>query len=598
MEPIVNDFSISIATVNGTGSQSANLILLQTLFDMGVPVSGKNLFPSNIAGLPTWYILRVSNQGYQAPGDRVHIQVMMNKTTWEKDLDNCLPGTVIIYNTDVKMPPPEKEGCIIYGTAMTKMARSINPKLARMIANMVYVGVLADLLSLDQAILEGAVAKQFNGKEKAISLNLQAINMAREWSAENIEKQDPYTIEAEEKDPDNFFTNGNEAIALGSIYGGITMLPWYPITPSTSIAEGVAAWLPKLRQDKDGKSTCAIIQSEDELAAVGMVVGAGWAGGRAMTCTSGPGISLMSEFIGLAYFAEVPGVIWDVNRTGPSTGLPTRTQQGDLSMLYEASHGDTKFPVLIPGNMEECFEFAWRAFDYAEQLQTIVFGFSDLDLGMNQWSCKDFKYPDQPMNRGKILRTQEELDAIENYGRYRDVDGDGIPYRTLPGSGLAPYLTRGTGRDEDGNYSEDPIVYHKNMQRLKEKINGARTILPQPLLRLEKEREVGIVYYGSMETTIQEIDDQLEATGLMVSQCRVRALPLSPEVEKFIAEHETTIILEINRDGQLYGIIRKEIPIELVPKVHSVAYSDGLPPRARIYSDLILETLRRCGHDN
>ncbi|MBT3772383.1 MAG: 2-oxoacid:acceptor oxidoreductase subunit alpha [Euryarchaeota archaeon] len=598
MEPIVNDFSISIATVNGTGSQSANLILLQTLFDMGVPVSGKNLFPSNIAGLPTWYILRVSNQGYQAPGDRVHIQVMMNKTTWEKDLDNCLPGTVIIYNTDVKMPPPEKEGCIIYGTAMTKMARSINPKLARMIANMVYVGVLADLLSLDQAILEGAVAKQFNGKEKAISLNLQAINMAREWSAENIEKQDPYTIEAEEKDPDAFFTNGNEAIALGSIYGGITMLPWYPITPSTSIAEGVAAWLPKLRQDKDGKSTCAIIQSEDELAAVGMVVGAGWAGGRAMTCTSGPGISLMSEFIGLAYFAEVPGVIWDVNRTGPSTGLPTRTQQGDLSMLYEASHGDTKFPVLIPGNMEECFEFAWRAFDYAEQLQTIVFGFSDLDLGMNQWSCKDFKYPDQPMNRGKILRTQEELDAIENYGRYRDVDGDGIPYRTLPGSGLAPYLTRGTGRDEDGNYSEDPIVYHKNMQRLKEKINGARTILPQPLLRLEKEKEVGIVYYGSMETTIQEIDDQLEATGLMVSQCRVRALPLSPEVEKFIAEHETTIILEINRDGQLYGIIRKEIPIELVPKVHSVAYSDGLPPRARIYSDLILETLRRCGHDN
>jgi 2-oxoglutarate ferredoxin oxidoreductase subunit alpha len=598
MEPIVNDFSISIATVNGTGSQSANLILLQTLFDMGVPVSGKNLFPSNISGLPTWYILRVSNQGYQAPGDRVHIQVMMNKDTWEKDLDNCLPGTVIIYNTDVKMPAPEKEGCIIYGAAMTKMARSINPKLARMIANMAYVGVLADLLGLDQAILESAVAKQFNGKEKAISINVQAINMAREWSAENIEKQDPYTIEAAEKDLDAFFTNGNEAIALGSIYGGITMLPWYPITPSTGIAEGVATWSPRLRQDKDGKATCAIIQSEDELAAVGMVVGAGWAGGRAMTCTSGPGISLMSEFIGLAYFAEVPGVIWDVNRTGPSTGLPTRTQQGDLSMLYEASHGDTKFPVLIPGNMEECFEFAWRAFDYAEQLQTIVFGFSDLDLGMNQWSCKDFKYPDQPMNRGKILRTQEELDAVENYGRYRDVDGDGIPYRTLPGSGLAPYLTRGTGRDEDGNYSEDPKVYHKNMQRLKKKINGARTILPQPLQRLEKEREVGIVYYGSMETTIQEIDDQLEATGLMVSQCRVRALPLSPEVEKFIAEHDTTIILEINRDGQLYGIVRKEIPIELVPKVHSVAYSDGLPPRARIYSDLILETLRGCGYDN
>lgn len=595
MEPIVNDFSISIATANGTGSQSANLILLQTLFEMGVPVSGKNLFPSNISGLPTWYILRVSDLGYQAPGDRVHIQVMMNIATWEKDLANCLPGTVIIYNTDVKMPVPEKEGCIVYGIAMTKMARTLNPKLARMIANMVYVGVLADLLSLDQEVLEAAVTKQFNGKEKAINLNVEAIKLAREWSAENIEKQDPFTIEAREKDPDTFFTDGNEAIALGSIYGGITTLPWYPITPSTSVAEGVAALAPKLRLDKDGKSTCAVIQAEDELAAIGMVVGAGWAGGRAMTCTSGPGISLMSEFIGLAYFAEVPGVVWDVNRTGPSTGLPTRTQQGDLSMLYEASHGDTKFPVLIPGNMEECFEFAWRAFDYAEQLQTIVFGFSDLDLGMNRWSCKNFTYPDQPMKRGKVLRTQAELDAIENYGRYRDVDGDGIPYRTLPGSGLAPYLSRGTGRDEDGNYSEDPIVYHKNMERLKRKIDGTRTLLPQPLQRLEVEREVGIIYYGSMETTIQEIDDQLEATGLKVSQCRVRALPLSPVVEQFIAEHETTIILEINRDGQLYGIIRKEIPIALVPKVHSVSYSDGLPPRARIYSDLILQTLDEVG---
>jgi 2-oxoglutarate ferredoxin oxidoreductase subunit alpha len=559
------------------------------MFEMGVPVSGKNLFPSNISGLPTWYIIRVSDDGYQAPGDRTHIQVLMNKVTWEKDVAALEAGTIVIYNTDVKMPV-ERDDLVLYPIPMTKIARGLNPKLARMISNMVYVGVIAEIIGLDQSVLETAIIKQFDGKTKAIELNSTAITLGREYVAENFEEMCPYVIESREKDPDAFIIDGNKAVALGSIFGGVTMLSWYPITPSTSIAEDIISYLPSLRTDEDGNLTCAVIQTEDELAAAGMVVGAGWAGGRAMTCTSGPGISLMSEFVGLAYFSEVPGVIWDVNRAGPSTGLPTRTQQGDLSMLFELGHGDTKHIVLIPGNMAECFEFGWRAFDLAERYQTIVFGFSDLDLGMNRWVCKGFDYPEK-VDRGKVLHSQSEIDAIGNFGRYRDIDGDGICYRTLPGSGLEPILYRGTGRDEDGAYSENPEVYVANMERLKRKINGARTVLPQPILREEPEKQVGIIYYGSMENTIQEIDDVLESTGLKVSQCRIRSLPISPVVEEFVASHEQIIVLEVNRDGQLYGILRKELPINLVPRVHSVAYSDGLPTRARKYADMIREKL-------
>jgi 2-oxoglutarate ferredoxin oxidoreductase subunit alpha len=513
----------------------------------------------------------------------------MNKVTWEKDVAALEAGTIVIYNTDVKMPV-ERDDLVLYPIPMTKIARGLNPKLARMISNMVYVGVIAEIIGLDQSVLETAIIKQFDGKTKAIELNSTAITLGREYVAENFEEMCPYVIESREKDPDAFIIDGNKAVALGSIFGGVTMLSWYPITPSTSIAEDIISYLPSLRTDEDGNLTCAVIQTEDELAAAGMVVGAGWAGGRAMTCTSGPGISLMSEFVGLAYFSEVPGVIWDVNRAGPSTGLPTRTQQGDLSMLFELGHGDTKHIVLIPGNMAECFEFGWRAFDLAERYQTIVFGFSDLDLGMNRWVCKGFDYPEK-VDRGKVLHSQSEIDAIGNFGRYRDIDGDGICYRTLPGSGLEPILYRGTGRDEDGAYSENPEVYVANMERLKRKINGARTVLPQPILREEPEKQVGIIYYGSMENTIQEIDDVLESTGLKVSQCRIRSLPISPVVEEFVASHEQIIVLEVNRDGQLYGILRKELPINLVPRVHSVAYSDGLPTRARKYADMIREKL-------
>ena len=591
MEKIVNDFTINIATANGTGSQSANLILLNSLFRMGTHASGKNLFPSNIAGLPTWYIIRVSDNGYQAPGNRTHIQVVMNIDTWNDDIEGLEPGTVVISNADVKAPV-NRDDIIHYSVPMISMARKINPKLSKMVANMIYVGIIAEMVEIPQDILEEAISKQFNGKEKAIEINAEASIAGREYFRNELNKEDNFYVEKRDKDEKQFLIDGNEATALGCIYGGINMLSWYPITPSSSLAESIDKYIPKLRLDEDGKSTCAVIQAEDELAAVGMVLGAGWAGARGMTCTSGPGISLMSELIGLAYYTEIPSVIWDVTRVGPSTGLPTRTQQGDISMLYEASHGDTKHIVLIPGNVDECFEFGWKAFDYAEKYQTMVFGFTDLDLGMNLWVSNGFEYPNQPLNRGKVLRTQEELEKIENYGRYRDVDGDGITYRTLPGSGLEPIVSRGTGRDEDGVYSESADIYRANMERLKRKIDGSRTDLPQPIMREEDEQELGIIYYGSMENTIQEIDDILESTGMKVSQCRVRALPLSPEIDEFVKRHKKIIVLEINRDGQMYGILRREIATELVPKLDSVAFSDGLPPKANEYAEAIMAKLK------
>ncbi|MED5271941.1 MAG: 2-oxoacid:acceptor oxidoreductase subunit alpha [Candidatus Thermoplasmatota archaeon] len=591
MENIVNDFTINVATANGTGSQSANLILLQSLFDMGVPVSGKNLFPSNISGLPTWYIIRLSEHGYQAPGNRTDIQVLVNPATWEEDLAALEPGTVVVWNENSKLEM-NREDVVSYPIPMTKIARSINPKLAKLITNIVYVGALAELLGIKQSALESAIKTQFKGKESAIELNTNAIELGRQHFRENLTKSDPYVVKEREIDVKQFFVEGNESVALGCLFGGAQMLSWYPITPSSSLAEAMIAWIPKIRTNDDGEANCAVIQAEDELAAAGMVLGAGWAGGRGMTATSGPGISLMQEFIGLAYFAEIPSVFWDVCRVGPSTGLPTRTQQSDITLLYEGSHGDTQHIVLFPGTVEECFEFGWRAFDISERFQTPVFGMSDLDLGMNRWACSGFEYPDKDMDRGKVVRDKDIFEAFEEFGRYLDVDGDGIPYRTLPGSGMAPILYRGTGHNPMGVYSEKPHDYLQLMKRLRRKIDSSRDVIPAPILREESECEIGIIYLGSMENTIQEIDDLLEATGLKVSQCRLRSLPAHSEIEKFIERHETTIVLEINRDGQLYGILRKEIPIELVPKLRSVAYSDGMPPRGKIYADLILEILQ------
>jgi 2-oxoglutarate ferredoxin oxidoreductase subunit alpha len=479
-----------------------------------------------------------------------------------------------------------------YPVPMTKLARSLSPKLAKLVTNIVYVGALAEIIGITDEALHKAVAGQFKGKESAIELNKTALELGRTHARENFTKEDPYVVQERSVEQDRFFFEGNEAVALGCIFGGVQLLAWYPITPSSSVAEGIIGWIPRLRTNDEGEANCAVIQAEDELAAAGMIIGAGWAGGRGMTATSGPGISLMQEFIGLAYFAEVPCVFWDVNRVGPSTGLPTRTQQSDLAMLYEGSHGDTQHIVIMPGTVEECFEFGWKAFDISERYQTPVFGLSDLDLGMNRWACEGFTYPDTPMDRGKTIRDKDVFEAMENFGRYRDVDGDGIPYRTLPGSGMAPILYRGTGHNPDGVYSEKPDDYFNLMARLKDKINRARDDLPAPILREEVEGEIGVVYFGSMENTIQEIDDMLEATGIKVSQCRVRSLPIHSEVESFIRRHKTTIVLEINRDGQLWGILRRELPNDIVSQVHSVAYSDGMPPRARIYADLILEAIK------
>ena len=594
METIANDFTINIATANGTGSQSANLILLQSLFEMGVPVSGKNMFPSNISGLPTWYIVRLSDHGYQAPGNRTHIQVLVNPATWHEDLESLEPGSVVIWNENAKMEMT-RDDVVSYPIPMSSLARKINPKIAKLVTNIIYVGVLAEVLGIDQGELEAAVAKQFKGKATAIELNITALGLGRDYFKENLSKSDPYVVEKRPIEKPQFFIEGNEAAALGCLYGGVQMLAWYPITPSSSLAEGIINYIPQLRTDDDGKVNCAVIQAEDELAAAGMVLGAGWAGGRGMTATSGPGISLMQEFIGLGYFAEIPSVFWDVVRVGPSTGLPTRTQQSDITMLYEGSHGDTQHIVIIPGTVEECFEFGWRTFDYAERFQTPIFVLSDLDLGMNRWACDGFEYPDQDMDRGKVVRDRDVFEAFEEFGRYLDIDGDGIPYRTLPGSGMDPILYRGTGHNTKGQYSEKPHDYYDLMMRLRRKIDGARDELPAPILREEKECEVGIIYLGSMENTIQEIDDLLEETGIKVSQCRVRALPMHSEVENFIRRHEVTVVLEINRDGQLYGILRKELPNELIPKVYSVAYSDGIPPRAKIYVERILEALKEAG---
>ena len=590
MEKVVNDFTINIATANGTGSQSANLILLQSIFDMGINISGKNLFPSNISGLPTWYILRINDNGYQAPGDVTNIQVLVNKDTWAEDLAAVEPNTVVIWNSDAKMPM-EREDVISYPVPMTKIARKLNPKLAKLVTNIVYVGVLAELIGIEQSALESAVEKQFSGKASAIELNTTALSLGREYAQNELTKQDPFHLESRTREQKKFFIEGNEAAALGAIYGGVQLLAWYPITPSSSLAEGIINWIPKLRRDDDGSDNCAVVQAEDELAAAGMIIGAGWAGGRAMTATSGPGISLMQEFIGLAYFAEVPCVFWDVCRVGPSTGLPTRTQQSDLQMLYEGSHGDTQHIVLIPGTVEECFEFGWRAFDISEHFQTPVFGLSDLDLGMNRWATTGFEYPSEPINRGKTIRDKDIFEAMEDFGRYKDVDGDGIPYRTLPGSGMAPILYRGTGHDKYGVYSEKPHVYHDLMERLKRKINGARDLLPAPIVRPEPECEIGVIYFGSMENTIQEIDDIVEATGLKMSQLRVRALPLHSGVEDFVRQHKHVIVLEINRDAQLWGILRKELPDDLVSRVSSVAYSDGMPPSGSKFANLILSHL-------
>ncbi len=592
---VVNDFCITFSTVNGSGSATANNILLRALFKMGIPVSGKNIFPSNIQGLPTWYTIRVNKDGFLARVERDDIVVAMNPATFTSEIGFLVPGGVLLYSDEFKAPVTRAD-IIAYPMPVKKITRDMDvpPTFRDYIANMVYVGVLAQLLGIDLEKIHQALDVHFKGKLKAINSNYAVIEASAQWAAANLVKQDRYSVEPMNGTEGYILTDGNTAGALGSIFGGVQFSAWYPITPASSLIEFLNEYLPQFRKDvTTGKATYAVVQAEDELAAIGMVVGAGWAGLRSMTATSGPGLSLMSEYLGLAYYSEVPLVVWNVQRVGPSTGLPTRTAQGDITSTYFISHGDTEFILLFPGSVNECFEFGWKAFDLAEELQTPVIVMSDLDFGMNEWMAKKFEYPDSPINRGKILWEGDLEKILErtkgDWGRYQDLDGDGIPYRTVPGNHHpgAAYFTRGTGHDENARYSEEPEVWERVLKRLALKFTTARKILPKPVVHSMTDAQIGIIACGSTDPAVEEARVMLARDGLKTDYCRVRSLPLCLEVINFIATHDRTYVVEINRDGQLKQILALETP-NLCTQLRQVSHVDGMPLSARWVTEHIL----------
>jgi 2-oxoglutarate ferredoxin oxidoreductase subunit alpha len=588
---VVNDFSITVGTVNGSGSQTSNLTILRALFKMGIPVSGKNLFPSNIQGLPTWYTIRVNKDGFLARKDVNEIVVAMNPTSFNQDLANACPGGAFLYADDIKLVIP-RDDIAVYPMPVKKIvtASDAPSNLRDYIANMVYVGVVAWLLAIDLEKIYQALSFHFKGKAKPIDLNFGVVKAAHDWAAQNLVKKDPYRVEPMQATDGYIMTDGNTAAALGSIYGGVQFAAWYPITPASSLAESLVEYLGLLRKDPDhpDKNTYVVLQAEDELAAIGMAVGAGWSGLRAMTSTSGPGLSLMAEYAGLAYYAEVPIVVWDVQRVGPGTGLPTRTAQGDLSFVNFIGHGDTQQIILLPGSVNECFEFGWRAFDIAERMQSPVFVLSDLDFGMNQWMTHPFVYPEAPMDRGKVLweGDLERLDGV--WARYKDVDGDGIPYRTVPGNRhpRAAYFTRGSGHDENAHYSEDNEVWHNMMARLKRKYATARQYVPRPVVETMDGARVGIIAFGSTEPAIQEARHFLAEENIKTDFLRLRAIPFTAEVEEFIRSHERIYVVEMNRDGQLHQLLTIANP-KWAMNLISIAYIDGLPLTALFVQDAI-----------
>jgi len=594
-QQIVNDFSLVVATINGTGSQTSNMALLRALFRMGIPVNGKNLFPSNIQGLPTWFTIRASADGHSARRHSNQILVAMNESTYEEDLAYLETGGVCFHPDSFKIRP-KRPDVICYPMPVKKLVQEVAPPkhMRDYVANMVYVGVVAEMLGIELAEIRGALETHFKDKQAPIDLNMSVVEQAAAWAGGNLTKSDPYLVRRDDQTSGMIMIDGNTAAALGAIYGGVSFAAWYPITPASSLADGVIDYLPRLRQDKQtDDATCAVIQAEDEISAIGMAIGAGWAGARAMTSTSGPGISLMAEYAGLAFFAEVPVVIWNVQRMGPSTGLPTRTSQGDILFTRFLGHGDTKQIMLLPGKMEECFEFGWRAFDIAERLQTPVFVLSDLDLGMNLWMSKPFEYPNQPMDRGKVL-SAEDLDRIGEFGRYRDVDGDGIPYRTIPGTDhpLAAWFARGTGHDEDAIYSERPDVWTRNMERLWRKLETARDYMPKPIvIQGRKPTEVGIIVYGSPAPAVHEARHRLKDQGLATDYLRLRAVPFTNEVEKFVSDHERIYVVEMNHDGQMKQLLLLEYP-EQAMRFCSLAHNDGLSLTAKWITEAVLRKER------
>jgi len=594
-EPIVNNLTIQAATVNGSGSQTANLVLTRAIFHMGIPVAPKNVFPSNIEGLPTWYQLRITPQGHMARSDRVDILVAFNAATWREDLKTVRPGGVVIHEESYSTADARTD-IVYYSVPFAKLAKAkiASDTLRKQLANMIYVGVVAGVLGIPWESLEHGVKRQFLAKPKAVQVNLDAMKVGLDYYQDTFSKQDAYRLEpmtgvVEGK----VLVEGNQAAALGALMGGVTVAAWYPITPSSSLCEYLIAYSDRFRTDpKTGDKRIAVVQAEDELAAVGMAIGASWAGARAMTSTSGPGISLMAEFAGLAYYAEVPVVIFDIQRIGPSTGLPTRTSQGDISFAYTISHGDTKHLVLLPGSVEECYEFGRDAFDYADRFQTPVFVLSDLDLGMNLWMTPAFKYPEKPFDRGKVL-SKEDLDRLTGeWGRYQDVDGDGVTYRTLPGTDhpAAGYFTRGSGHDEHAKYTEGADAYARNMDRLSRKFETARGALPAPVADESAKSSVGLIAYGSTDAAVREARERLTAAGRSVDYLRIRALPLSPEVASFVARHETVYVAEQNRDGQMFDLIRLSLPAELVGRLRSIRHYNGQPIPAEAITEPLLQS--------
>ena len=577
---VVNDFSIQVATVNGSGSQSANSVLLKSIFGMGVPVSGKNLFPSNIAGLPTWYTIRASKDGYVARKKYIDILVAMNPETAKDDI-LALPGHGVAIYDEGQNLKQYRDDVVCYPVPFDKITAAVCPeaKLRKLVKNMVYVGVVAQILEIDMTSVEAALKKQFAKKQKALDLNLNAVKAGAAYFAEHLTKQDPFFIEHMNATQGKIVIDGNSAGGLGAVFAGVTVVAWYPITPSTSVVEATIEYLKKFRVTEEGKATFAVVQAEDELAAIGMVLGAGWAGARSMTATSGPGISLMAEFSGLGYFAEIPGVIFDVQRTGPSTGMPTRTSQADLLSTAFLSHGDTKHVVLLPGSVKECFEFGYQAFDLAERLQTPVFILSDLDLGMNNWMSDPFVYPETPLDRGKVL-TAEDLTRLGGFARYKDVDGDGIGYRTLPGTDhpKAAYFTRGSGHNESAGYTEKPDEYVAVMERLKRKFETAAKLVPVPVVEKSVGARVGIIAYGTSHFAIVESLDQLKKEhDFDADYLRVRAYPFTEAVHDFVAAHDRIYVVEQDRDGQLASLLKLDLAADQATKLRSILHYNGLP---------------------
>jgi 2-oxoglutarate ferredoxin oxidoreductase subunit alpha len=593
IHPVVNDFSIQVATVNGSGSQTANSVLMRAIFQMGIPVSGKNMFPSNIAGLPTWFTIRASKHGYIGRRKEVDILVAMNPETAREDVEKLNAGAVVIYDAPLKLNEVRSD-VHFFPVPFDKLVAPVCPdaKLRKLVRNMIYDGVVARLLSIEMDEVHVALGKQFGKKKaKAAELNWGAAKAGYEFALKTFTEGVPYRVERMNATAGKIIIDGNAACALGSMFAGVTVVTWYPITPSSSLVESLIGYMHRCRHDPEtGKATYAIVQAEDELASIGMALGAGWAGARAMTATAGPGISLMSEFVGLGYYSEIPTVIFNVERVGPSTGLPTRTQQGDILSTALLSHGDTRHPLFFPCSPEECFSMAIEAFDFAEKFQTPIFVMTDLDLGMNNWMADAFAYPEKPIARGKVLDAAD-LDKLGGFARYQDVDGDGVGYRTLPGTNhpAAAYFTRGSGHNEKAQYTEREDDYINNMDRLAHKFEVMRQFVPEPVVTVPENAKIGFVAFGTSDYAVRESCDQLrDEHGIAASYLRLRAYPFTQTLLDFIQRHERVYVVEQNRDAQMLGLMRLEFEPEILAKLRSLRYYGGLPLDARTVTDEII----------